>query len=184
MYTSNIVLPSNKVLQAQPTDGKWASPIQKYELVEDDEAWKVTIYLNFLKYVPPVHPPTVEHPLISYRLADQIGLLGPFANIIDGLKNVLEEDRTSLHPEHIRIAAELPSGHAVRVLFAEACVKPYLHHVSPDADLHDRLEFNLQREVDEIDSFAADLVRSSSFDVDVIVRSMLISERDIVSTLR
>lgn len=157
MYSSNIVLPSKQPKRSGNFFSIDDCSDQEGELAGEDEAWKIDVYLNFLKYVPKLHN-YVGTEFNNTGLAERIELLGPFDNVVSSMEEILMSDRSALRPEHIRSAAELPSGHAVRALFAAACVKPYLHHVSPKADFHDSLEFKLQKELDEIDSFAADLV--------------------------
>jgi hypothetical protein len=56
-----------------------------------------------------------------------------------------------LSAQHIREAVELPRGHALRKLFAEACVRPYL------TNLKEPTPFRFQAEVDDLEAFASDL---------------------------
>ncbi|CZR50744.1 uncharacterized protein PAC_00618 [Phialocephala subalpina] len=65
------------------------------------------------------------------KLADRIMLLGPFDDVINAIKELVPEDRSSLQSEHIRTAAELPVGHAIRKPIAQARVKDYLASRSP-----------------------------------------------------
>jgi hypothetical protein len=65
VYSCNIVLPVQQVLQvkAQYEGVKSAhgdSGLPEYEIIEDDDcdAWKITTFLNFLKYVNSLCPLT------------------------------------------------------------------------------------------------------------------------------
>jgi hypothetical protein len=54
VYTSNIILSSKQALKVRPGeagDTECDSSVKSCDAVEDDNAWKIDIYLNFLKYV-------------------------------------------------------------------------------------------------------------------------------------
>jgi hypothetical protein len=59
-----------------------------------------------------------------------------------------------LSAQNIREVVELPRGHALRQLFAEACVRPYLEN------LKEPTPFKFQAEVDDLEAFASDLHRA------------------------
>ena len=65
---------------------------------------------------------------------------------------------TSLTPPHVHQAAtKLPKGHAVRKLFADACVKFWLLHTQPAAK--GTFAWDFEEEM-ELESFASDLLRA------------------------
>lgn len=98
-------------------------------------------------------------------LADRIQLLGQFDSVALMIKQVLIQDFTTLKSKHIESASLLPPGHPLRKMLAQACVRPYIHHIRPPGHAIDskdpRQVFGFQKELDEIDGFAADLLRAS-----------------------
>jgi len=69
---------------------------------------------------------------------------------------LLIKDRDLLKPTHIRDAAELPMGHAIRSLFANACVEEYILALRSSG----KKVFKFQTELKEIHSFSSDLLES------------------------
>jgi hypothetical protein len=93
--------------------------------------------------------------LAFVRLADRLDLVGPFDSVISSMKSLLVKHRELLMPMHVRDAVELPREHAVRSLFADACVKEYTKALRSSKEV-----FKFHMELKEIDSFASDLLRS------------------------
>jgi hypothetical protein len=89
------------------------------------------------------------------KLADRLNLLGPLDTVVSSMKALLVSDRDLLKPVHIREAAELPREHAVRSLFADACVREYTLFLRIPGRV-----FRFPAELKEIDSFALDLLGS------------------------
>lgn len=95
--------------------------------------------------------------LLSFlKLADRIMLLGSFNEVIGAIKALLLESRSSLQPEHIRSATELPAGHGVRKLFAQASVRDYLASRFSGTK---KGYFKFEKELEEVEGFAADLFK-------------------------
>ena len=102
---------------------------------------KMSTYLSFLK------------------MAERLTLLGPFSSVFQDMKKVLREDHGSLTAEHIRFAAELPKGNALRKLIVDACVDSYKRDLEKRRE-DDEPTFKFRAEIDELDGFAADLLRA------------------------
>ncbi|KUJ22425.1 uncharacterized protein LY89DRAFT_762551 [Mollisia scopiformis] len=106
-----------------------------------------------------------EHPssrqitiLLSFiKLADEIQLLGSVDEIVEMMKKKIIDTRSCLTTQHIRMAADLPKGHGVRTLFAQACVKDYAPYFFSSRWHRGGLWF--RAELNELDGFAADLMR-------------------------
>lgn len=164
MYTSNAVIPKPR-LEPQPqpqpqSDGQ--RTIIDFEYLNDGDTYydpdesssndKSDVKVN-------------SQNIISYlgflKLADELDLLGPFDDILSNIKEILISSQLSLQPEHIRGASELPSGHGLRKLFAQACVKRYINDT-----IRDSKSFRFATEMDEVESFAADLFK----EVDKVLR--------------
>lgn len=93
--------------------------------------------------------------LTSFKLADRLDLLGPFDCVVRMMRKVILDNRNSLDPLHIRNAAELPRGNAIRLLFADACVGGYARSIKDSFD-----KFNFSLELDGVDAFASVLLKS------------------------
>jgi hypothetical protein len=145
VHRSQIVLPEKEAKEESSIKSPGTnSTCPEYHVIDDEEdagAWKITNYLNFLK------------------LAQQIELLGPYDSVYEGLVDVLVSSRMSLNIEHLRVAAELPTGHFIRKLFARACVIPYIHDSNLDRHIPDRITFVWHQALDEMESFASDLFK-------------------------
>ncbi|KAF8863304.1 hypothetical protein BDZ45DRAFT_685928 [Acephala macrosclerotiorum] len=88
-------------------------------------------------------------------VADKIQLLGPFDSVVEMMKQIIVPDRSALLATHIRAATNLPSGHGARKLFGKACVKDYLEFLYKSQ----KMRFGV--ELEELDSFAADVLRET-----------------------
>lgn len=96
--------------------------------------------------------------LAFLKLADEIDLLGSFNNLVNSIKWKIIDDRACLRREHIRMAMEFPAGHAARTLIVQACVKAYISRMfTAPGDTGHTLWY--RAELDELDGFAADLLR-------------------------
>jgi hypothetical protein len=92
--------------------------------------------------------------------ADYIDLMGTFDSVLQGIRSLLSS-RTALLPEHIRTAAQLPYGHPLRNLIAQACVKSYAWSLQLGGrNGGNKRRFRFQEELDTLEGFAADLVRA------------------------
>lgn len=101
---------------------------------------------------------TISRLLSFLKLAEQIALLGPFDGPIATITDILISSRSALMPGHIQITAQFPPGHVLRKLFGQACMRDYVHDILPRANPKPSL-FRFSKEMDELDSFAADLAR-------------------------
>lgn len=104
-----------------------------------------------------------------FKMAHEISLLGPFDVLLRRMRTTLVSSNRLLLPSHIRRAAELPRGHEVRKLIAQACVAPYIS----DSKVQGSREFRFGVELREVEAFAADLfceynlvVRQGSVEMD------------------
>ncbi|KAF7937711.1 uncharacterized protein EAE97_007507 [Botrytis byssoidea] len=77
--------------------------------------------------------------------------------ILDNIKELLMISRLYLQAEHIRKVASFSNGQTLQMLFARSCIKAYLQSVNPT--YVQAQEFRLQKELDVLDGFAADLMR-------------------------
>ncbi|KAH6675619.1 hypothetical protein B0J14DRAFT_652464 [Halenospora varia] len=89
------------------------------------------------------------------KLADHIALIGLFDSAVELVKGIVTAHSKALLAHHIREGIELPSGHPLRVLFTEVSVKEYIPYMKSD----DPTKFRFKKELDELDSFAADFPR-------------------------
>ena len=93
-------------------------------------------------------------------LADRIDLLGPLDTVLHQVKMALRASYLVLQPAHVRKAIRfLPSGHALRKLFAESCAQAYLSHTQPAGENRFR-EWHFENEVDNVEGFASDLLKA------------------------
>ncbi|KAI9650153.1 hypothetical protein NHQ30_000166 [Ciborinia camelliae] len=91
-----------------------------------------------------------------YELAEKLSL-DVLEQILDNIKQLLIDDYRNLLAAHIRKAANFPTGHGLRMLFARSCIHAYLESVNP---AHEQArKFSFKKELDELDGFAADLMR-------------------------
>ncbi|CZT02989.1 uncharacterized protein RCO7_06045 [Rhynchosporium graminicola] len=98
--------------------------------------------------------------LAFLKLANTIGLLGPFDSVVVEIRSIILSFGGALLAGHIRAASELPSGHSVRILFAEACLRAFAKDMFPRPEgAKPSVAFKFDKELDELDSFAADLIR-------------------------
>jgi hypothetical protein len=96
------------------------------------------------------------------RFADFINLVGPFDSVLQGIRSLLSS-RTALLPEHIQTAVQLPYGHPLRSLIAQACVKSYAWSLQLGGrNGGNKRRFRFQEELDTLEGFASDLVRAFS----------------------
>jgi len=96
------------------------------------------------------------------RFADYIDLVGPFDSVFQGIRSLLSS-RTALLPEHIRTTVQLPYGHPLRSLIAQACVKSYAWSLQLGGRKGgNKRRFRFQEELDTLEGFASDLVRAFS----------------------
>lgn len=135
MYTANLVLPVPAQPGSQNEVAQGATAEQK-NAPESAASRAITSYLEFSK------------------MANQIGLLGPFDLINNQVKAFLCAPEHNLLPCHIRSAMELPRGHAMRKLFMQACVAQYVKDIKTQSS-----EFRFTIELNEVEPFAADLLR-------------------------
>jgi hypothetical protein len=158
MYTSNVVLPLQQLhrpgshqAEAQPEtvidvvylagegayfDASENSLSSDNSGIDLEASQTITSYLEFL------------------TLADELDLLGSFDNIIEKIEAILISSELSLLQDHVRSASQLPRGHAIRKLFARACVRPYIEDINKGPADSD---FRFRAEMTELESFAADL---------------------------
>ncbi|KAM3065912.1 hypothetical protein ACMFMF_010538 [Clarireedia jacksonii] len=95
--------------------------------------------------------------LLDFCILVDILLLQNSPMIVGKMKAILEESTTYLEKEHIRKAAtELPSGHAVRKLFADIMVDLFVNYNSNAWGP----VFRFEQEVQDVDEFAADMARA------------------------
>lgn len=95
--------------------------------------------------------------LLSFlKFGDEIDLLGPFENVIERIKVKLIEHRYSLTSTY-RLPQNLPSGHAIRKLFAQACIPEYarVNFINIDHET----SFRYQNEFDNVEALAADFLK-------------------------
>lgn len=108
--------------------------------------------------VPTVPTVTTKEVLTQYvgffLLADRLDLQGSLQPDFDAVKAALQLDKTQLLAEHVRAAVSLPKNHSLRKLFAQACVRDYFGGMSS------KNAFRLQKEVDDLDGFAIDLLKA------------------------
>lgn len=129
-----------------------------------EEKLKLKFYPNFARY-PAAQ--TISRLLAFLRVADKIDLIGPFDSVIATMKDVLRDStiagrwgvaRTALMSGHVRLAAEMPLSHPVRKLIADTCFREFVQDlfspVQPPAKM-----FRFDRELRELDGFAADMLR-------------------------
>lgn len=168
MYTSNAVLPPAEPRpSAIPT--KTASEEEKvidpfylgHEGTHFDASENVPRANSGTKSDATIDGPRVIAAYLGFFiLADRIDLLGPFNTIISRMDSTLALSEHALQPEHIRAAAQLPRGHPVRKLFAQACTLSYM------ADINNRLpnnKFRFRKELADIESFASDLLQEFDY---------------------
>lgn len=161
MYMSDIVLPSYWQIQrqakgeeTQKKNGKEVSKPRNTSVDLTGSGLTTTpaeLEQHFLS-----HMVAITSYIRFFLVAYKIGLLGPFDNVVSKVKSVICSEIRSLINVHIRMAfKELPRGHPVRKLFAQACVRSYMEHI--DIRPH-RKEFRFRFEMTEIEGFAADLL--------------------------
>ncbi|KAH7364293.1 hypothetical protein BKA65DRAFT_134167 [Rhexocercosporidium sp. MPI-PUGE-AT-0058] len=103
---------------------------------------------------------SILHILAFLKLADKIKLLSPFDSVVAEVKTILLSTRAALLPGHIRLAAVFPPGHPVRNLIADACVREFTVDMFPRLAQTKVTPFRFSKELDELDGFAADLMRA------------------------
>ena len=96
-----------------------------------------------------------------FIFVNYIQLMGRFDSVLQGIQSLLSS-RTALLPEHIRTTVQLPCGHPLRSLIAQACVKSYVWslQLSGRNRGRNRRRFKFQEELDTLEGFASDLVRA------------------------
>ncbi|KAL2065053.1 hypothetical protein VTL71DRAFT_4193 [Oculimacula yallundae] len=103
---------------------------------------------------------SVSRLLAFLKLAHDIELLGPFSSVVEEIRATITSFRSALLPGHIRVAAVFSSGHPVRTLIAEACTRAFASYSFPRlVDGKKAATFRFEKELDELDGFAADLIR-------------------------
>jgi hypothetical protein len=165
LYTGKVVIASAKLEEdhhrhgagdAQGTNREFWSKVIKFDnTVLKTEAFISRFYTTacltrYLKFV-----------VLHQRLLIDNGI----TIIINSMKHLLKNDvhlsRYALTGDHVRTAMELPRRHPVRQLFAKAAVWDYCISTREEIlDLFrkDHYVFWLQKEVEELEGFAADLL--------------------------
>jgi hypothetical protein len=115
-----------------------------------------------------VLPPTVvsdsdkvSRLLDFLKLADFLHLTGPFTSIDEAIHEIVK-DRSNLQSKHINEAMKLPAGTPARQIIVQACVGPYLESLGwsyVSNVLGSISDFRFKTELDELDGFAAELLR-------------------------
>lgn len=147
-------VPQPEIKPATPTSGttvnKSATTISAVQPKESQKPVK-TISLR------EVGASNITKYLDFIECAQYIDLLGPFDPVIADIKTILIQDPDCLESSHIRFATKLLKGHPVRVILAQAATKSYMQM------LLDRsyVTFKFNKELDELESFAADMTRES-----------------------
>jgi hypothetical protein len=106
------------------------------------------------------------------RLADMWSITGLEHDVVDWIKTILienhhpsDQNKYSTHPdtniycltsENILSAINLPRGHPLRTLFAEALVEGYLHQRNGD----DHGDFKFIKEIQEVPELSIDLLKA------------------------
>ena len=88
-----------------------------------------------------------------FKMADEIGLLGPFSTLLQRIKSELTSSSQRLAPSHILAAVQLPRSHSVRSLIAQSCVTAYIRALKNK----DATQFRFWKVLGEAEAFAADL---------------------------
>lgn len=91
--------------------------------------------------------------MLKLPFCDKLLLPTVCGEAVTQMRMTLSENRQALRPVHIRTAIELPDGHPVRQLSAEAAVVDYV-----DAQTQAGGKFWLSKEMEEHKAFAADLL--------------------------
>lgn len=103
--------------------------------------------------------------------ADQINLIGLFDAVIHEVRSLLSR-RTALLPKHIHTIFQLPEGHALREVIAQACVKSYAWSLDYGVQMEEirspgvfswrsrRTRFRVEKQMNTIEGFASDLLRA------------------------
>ncbi|CAG8980923.1 hypothetical protein HYALB_00003782 [Hymenoscyphus albidus] len=87
-----------------------------------------------------------------FKLADLLGLGGPFSTVISMLKTIFIDNGALLLPKHIRIAYQLPNNYNLRKLVAEACVSKYVRFLRKGG------KSKVQKEMDACEGFKMDVL--------------------------
>ncbi len=124
IYTGNVVLPPSMI------------PMDSPENITKHRRELITAYLDFFM-------------LCDKLIISEIGQ----ESIILEIKSLILLSRDALGPGHIRTAVNLPTGHAVRRLFAQAAAKDFVVSKRKGQE-----PFIFAKEVDELPEFAADLL--------------------------
>lgn len=150
MYTSQIILDEDYDIIDTPREsiqdvaaGEALPMDDRHSLETHRSSQHISRLLNFLK------------------VTDRIELLGPFTSVVQMIKGRIIAHRSSLTCEHVRAAVELPQGHAVRELFAQACVRDYSRWFFYKSQSN-RPVLGCETEVNELEGFAADLLKAFS----------------------
>lgn len=88
-----------------------------------------------------------------FKLADAIGLLGPFDIIIDRMRAVLKSSEDVLQGVHIHEASLLPRGHAARRRIVRSCTQLYVEQA-----VDRQGEFIFMQELLDNEEFVADMM--------------------------
>lgn len=164
-YCGRVVINDRKLKRKRDPDDNYSSKSQY-----------ISTYLRFL------------------QLADYLQIDGPIETSIEPMRRTITAAEQALQPAHIRTAADLPGGRPIMKMFAEMCAKSYilsrcdwLHHPNaryrngilsvnmrtpygraPSAPRktsdNSTLSFRFSKELEEIDGFAAELLRCASMD--------------------
>lgn len=165
----NVTGDANDVGINTPTDSRQSSVVS-----EDVEMKWVDEEKLDLEFYPGLatngKAQTVSRLLAFFKLAEKIGLLGPFDAPIATIRNTLIRSstssrasgmmcRTALLPGHIRLAAELPTGHQLRQLIADACFREFVQDMYSTTHPPSK-PFRFDKELKELDGFSSDMLRS------------------------
>ncbi|PQE25249.1 BTB POZ fold protein [Rutstroemia sp. NJR-2017a WRK4] len=116
------------------------------------------LYTGTFKLPRSLNPPQEISALLDLCVLLDMLLIENCTKALGVMKSLLVRSERHLQPEHVRKAVtELPSGHAVRKLFAEAMVQVFVK------DRHlprGRTNFRFKEEVKELDIYAADMARA------------------------
>ena len=92
-------------------------------------------------------------------LADRIDLLGTFEGFVKTIRSYIIKNRSILKGEHIQLGFSLPKGHPLRKTLIDACMAPFAFYMTGLYQKQNLLRFDFEKEMNELDEFAADLLK-------------------------